>query len=308
MRHDLEVLLTHLREQRLRVRPQRGLELEVPDAAVPSRRFAVRRQKDERVAGNPPLADRARQLPELGGVLEVARGLEEAERPAWRQRRSPEQLRHHAHEGFQISRDQEVPRQGSVVGRVLDPHAVVRATHGENRIARIVEEQAVAAARDQQRQPDVRARSVAEVRVPELARLPEAIEAPAAVAEPVEVLLAREGEARADAPAAVGARLRGHPAVRRLAQEPGAGGVRERQSERSRGHLESEGLGRQADPLLVDDLERRLGPVTRLDERRRLRPPITPERDADEARAADADDDRPALAGEAQRAPAALEA
>ena len=42
--------------------------------------------------------------------------------------------------------------------------------------------------------------------------------------------------------------------------------------------------------------------------RRRVVPPLDAERDADEARAADADDDRPALAGEAQRAPASLEA
>ena len=89
---DLEVLRAHLVEQRGRLRPAARLELEMPDAAVPAERLAVARQVDQRVAGDPLVADRARQPAQLVGVVEVPRRLQEAERPARRQRRPSEQL------------------------------------------------------------------------------------------------------------------------------------------------------------------------------------------------------------------------
>ena len=53
---DLEVLLAHLVEQRLRLRPQLGLELEVSHAAVPAR--APRRRSTDRSAHRTEFASR----------------------------------------------------------------------------------------------------------------------------------------------------------------------------------------------------------------------------------------------------------
>src|SRR5262249_19171603 len=72
VRDDLEVLGPCLREETGGVRPELGLELEVPDALVPPTRLAVRGQVDETVARDALVPDRARQLSELGGVVEVA--------------------------------------------------------------------------------------------------------------------------------------------------------------------------------------------------------------------------------------------
>ena len=82
----LEVLSPRLVEQGGRVRPELGLELEVPHAAVPAEGLSVAREVDQPVARDSLLADRARQRPQLGGVIEVAGGLDEAERPSRRER------------------------------------------------------------------------------------------------------------------------------------------------------------------------------------------------------------------------------
>ncbi len=238
------------------------------DPAVPSLGLAVGREIDERVARNSLLAERARQALQLGGVVEVPGRLQETERPPRRQRRAPEELGHLAHEAAQVGADQEVPGQRGGLGRVVDAHAVVRATDRERRVTGIVEEQRVASVRDQQRDRDVRARPMAEMRVPELAALPEAIEPPAALAETVEVLLAGEREAGAHAPGAGGAALEYHPSVGGLAQEPGAGGVGERQAQRMGLDLEPQIARRQPDGLAVGDFERRRRPDSRTDERR----------------------------------------
>jgi hypothetical protein len=87
---DLEVLRAHLGEERCRIRPQRGLELEMAHAAIPAEGIAVGRQIDERVAGDSLLAERMAEPAELCGVFEVACRLEKSERPARRHRRAPE--------------------------------------------------------------------------------------------------------------------------------------------------------------------------------------------------------------------------
>ena len=86
-----------------------GLKLEVSDAPVPAERVAVGREVDQRVAGNSFLAQRARQLPELRRVVEMAGRLQVAERPSRRQRRAPEQLAELAHDAAQVAAMQEVP-------------------------------------------------------------------------------------------------------------------------------------------------------------------------------------------------------
>jgi hypothetical protein len=69
---ELEMLGPHLVEQRGRLGPEIGLELEMPHPAVPALRLAVAREIDERVARNPLLAERARQAAKLRCVVEVA--------------------------------------------------------------------------------------------------------------------------------------------------------------------------------------------------------------------------------------------
>ncbi len=272
VRDELEMLTAHLVEQRRRLRPQDGLPLELSDPAVPALRLAVAREIDERVARNALLAERARQALQLGGVVEVPGRLQKPERPARRQRRAAEELGHLAHETAQIGGDQEIPRERRRLDRVVDPHTVVGAADREESVTRVVEEQRVASVGDQQRDRDVRARAVAEVRVPELAALTEAIEAPAALAETVEVLLAGEREAGARASGAVRAALEHHPSVGGLAQQPLAGGIGERQAQRTGLDLEPQVARRQANGLTVDDVERRWRPGPRADERGGRRP------------------------------------
>ena len=283
---DLEVLRSHLVEQRRRPGPELGLELEMPHPAVPALGLAVAREVDERVARNALLADGAGQAPELGRVVEVSGRLEEAERPPRRQRRPSEQLGHLAHELAQVGSDQEVPGQRVRLGRVVDPDAVVRTPHRQHRLGRTVEEQRVAATGDQQRDPDIRAGAVAQMRVPELTRLSEAVEAAAALPETVEVLLVREREARTDTRRALRPALDGHPAVGGLTEQPGPGGVGEGQAQRLRLDLQSKVTGREADDLIIGDLERRRRPVPRADERQ-LRARAGAEHDAYDSRATD---------------------
>ena len=57
----------------------------MPHPEIPALGFAVRREIDEAVAGDPLLANRAREAAQLLRVLEVARGLEKPQGPAGRE-------------------------------------------------------------------------------------------------------------------------------------------------------------------------------------------------------------------------------
>ena len=94
------------------------------------------------------------------------------------------------------------------------------------------------------------------MRVPELAGLSEAIEPPAALAEAVEVLLAGEGEARADAAGA-----ERHPAIHRLSHQPRPARIEERESNGRCRHLHAQVGREQADGLSIHDVEPRARPV-----------------------------------------------
>ena len=101
-----------------------------------------------------------------------------------------------------------------------------------------------------------------------------------ALAEAVEVLLAREGEARAEAqaPGPVADRLGGHARVGRLAEQPVAAGVEQGDAERCGRDLDPQ-IGRDhAQRVSVDDVERRGRPLAIGDVRR-------PRRSTDLARA-----------------------
>src|SRR6185503_20547564 len=203
-----------------------GLELEVAHAAVPAERLAVAREIDEGVARDALLANGPRKLAQLGGVVEMAGRLEEAQCPARRQRRAPEQVCDLPHHPTDVVPHDEVPGERTGLRGVRNAHPVVRASDREGRVAGIVEEQRVAARRDEERDAQVRAGPVAQVAVPELAGHPESVELAASLPEPVEVLLPGEGEAVANPAPAV--RVPGpaaHAAVGRLPQHPLAAGV-----------------------------------------------------------------------------------
>jgi hypothetical protein len=287
VRRDLEVLGARLLDDARGVREELGLELEVPDALVPATGLAVGRQVDEPVARDALLPERAGQAPQLGRVVEVAARLEEPERPPWGHRRPAEELAHLTHHRAEIAADEEVVAEASRLRRVGDAHAVVRPADGEPRVARVVEEHRVAAVREEERHRHVRARAVADVRVPELPGGPEPVERTAALAEAVEVLLAGEGEARVDPRPPARALLPLHPAVRRLTEEPVSRGVEEGQRDRRRRHLDAEVGRAQARRLAVVNLDRDGGPIARDDEGRpRVR--RAPEKlDADDARRAE---------------------
>ena len=89
---DLEVLPPRLLDEGGRIRPERRLKDEMPHAAIPALRFAVGREVDEAVAGDPLLANRAREAAQLLRVLEVARGLEKPQGPAGRKGWPAEEL------------------------------------------------------------------------------------------------------------------------------------------------------------------------------------------------------------------------
>ena len=266
---ELEVLGPGLPEDAGGIRPELRLELEVPDPAVPPVRLAVRREIDEAVAGDALVPDGARQLAQLGRVVEVPRGLEEPERPARGHRGAAEQLRDLAHHRAEILADQEVPGEPPGLRRVDDAHAVVGAPHRQAGVAGVVEEHRVPAVRDEERHAHVRARAVAEVRVPELPAHAEPVELGAALAEPVEVLLAIEDEARVEARPAIRGPLRRHPAVRRLPEEPLARGVQEGQADRRGRDLHAEIARRQPQGLAIVEIHRRAGPVAGADVGRR---------------------------------------
>ena len=268
VRDQLEVLVPRLREEAGRIRPELGLELEVPDPAVPALGLAVGREVDEPVAGDALVPDGARQLAQLGRVVEVTGRLEEAERPARRHRRAAEELRHLAHHR-RAGRGpiRKYQREPPDVGRVDDADPAVGSPHRELGVARVVEEQRVAAVRQEQRDAHVRAGAVSQMRVPELAAHPEPIQREAALAQTVEVLLAAEREARVDAAAAVRGPFRRHPALRGLAEEQRARGVEKGQPERRGGHLDPEIRRRHSYGLAVVHVDGGARPVARPDVR-----------------------------------------
>ena len=179
----------------------------------------------------------------------------------------PEQLRHLVHCRAQVTADQEVPRESPRRGRVDDANPVVGSADGELGVARVVEEQRVAAVREEQRDAHVRSGPVSQVRVPQLAAHPEPIELHAALAQTVEVLLTGEREARVDTRATVRRRLHHHPAVRRLVEEQHARGVEEGQPDRrgSGRHLDTEIRRHHSHGLAVVDVDGGAGPVARVD-------------------------------------------
>ena len=222
---------------------RRRLKAEMPHPAVPALGLAVRREIDEAVAGDSLLANRSRELAQLLGIVEMAGRLEESQRPAGRERRPAEQLGHLAHDATQVATKDEVPDQPPGFRGVGDPHPAVGAAHRQHRVARIVEEERVAAIGHEQRHAHVRPRAVSDVRVPELARDAEPVDLPPALAQAVEVLLAGELEGRVEAPARVAGRFREHSATGRFSQKPVARGIEEGQAHRTRRHLDPE-IGR----------------------------------------------------------------
>src|SRR5262245_31446303 len=224
---DLEVLRSYLFHDGGRIRPQLGLPLEMSDALVPAERFTIGREIDHAVARNPLLAKCAWQLSDLLGVVEVSSRLEESERPPRRQQRMPEQIGHLAHQPAQITAVEEVPDERSRLRGIDHADAVIRPPDGNRRVPRIVEKQSIPTARHEQRHTHVRARTMPDVRVPELTRDAEAIEAAAALTQAVEMLLAGEDEVcpKVSAPGTVAARLGRHARVDRLADQPLAGWI-----------------------------------------------------------------------------------
>src|SRR5262249_8728403 len=133
---------------------------------------------------------------------------------------------------------------------------------GEDGVARVVEEQAIAAIGEEQRQPHVRARPVAELRIPELSGGAEPVNLSPALAQPVEVLLAGERKAGPEAAARSAPRdqLARQPAVRRLAQQPAAARVEECELHGRGGDLDGKIGGDHPDGIAVLDLDVGTGP------------------------------------------------
>ncbi len=234
----------------------------MPHAAVPAVRVPVARQEDQRVAGDPLLADGAGQLAQLGGVGEVARRLEKAEGPAWWHHGAAEQLCHLAHHAAHVATHEEVPGERAGLRGVDDAHPVVRAPDRDDRLAGVVPEERVAAIRHEERHPQIGAGPAPQVAVPELARHAESVEVAAALTEAVEVLLAREGQRGAEpAPAAGVGRLTGHAAVGGLANQPLAARIEESQAQRVGRDLDLERGRHEAWRLAAHDLEGRRCPL-----------------------------------------------
>ena len=281
---DLEVLRARLAEQRGGILPERGLELEVAHAAVPAERLAVAREIYEGVARDALLANGPRKLAQFGGVVEMAGRLEEAQRPARRQRRAPEQVRDLPHHPTDVVPHDDVPGERTCLRGVRDTYPVVRASDREGRVAGIVEEQRVAARGDEERDAHVRAGPVAQVAVPELAGHAEAVELAAPLSQPVEMLLA--GKREADAHTAPAARVHGlgHAAVGRLPEHPLPARVEQGEPERPRRDLDLHMRRHQASGLARHHVERCVGPLARGDVGRRRRRAIGLEPHPDDAR------------------------
>ncbi len=239
VRHDFEMLRLHLRDHRLRIVPERRLELEVADHAVPAERFAVGREKDQRVARDAPLAQLARKRPHLLGALEVARRLQVPEVPARRHRRPAQQLRHRIHHVTRARGREKVEGGASAFGVIDKLKSAVGPPHRHAGVGAVVEEQRPAAARDHERDADVRAGPAAHVRVPELADPAEPVELLPAVAEAVEVLAHRQPEAQLQsAVSRAGVRVRRDD--RGIGQPGLAGGAGEAQAEGLRADRDGE--------------------------------------------------------------------
>ena len=199
MRHHVEVHPVHLGEQRLRVVPKVGLELEVPDTGIPSLGIGVTREEDQPIARNPVVAKLARQLAQFVGVAKVARRLQESEHPSGRhQRRAQEgcQLLHHA---AQVWCDEHIKIQRPACRRVGYLRHAVGSTEHQSTVGRVVEEDRVATARHRQRHRNVGSGPMAHHRIPQLPCATEPVELLPALAQPVEMLVPYDLEPRIDA-------------------------------------------------------------------------------------------------------------
>ncbi len=240
--------------------------------------------------------------------VEVARGLEKAQRPARRQRRPPEQLRHLAHErraGPAPIRKYHVSGARARPCRRCGPRRPSVRPRARRRRA----------CRRTARSPRLEISSGTPMSEPgpwprcvfqSWRIVPEAVEPAAALPETVEVLLAREREAHAGAAA---------PRARPLPHQPqgwcrsaAAGRVGERQPHRRRRDLDAQARSWPAAPARRRR-PRTAPPASRAGRRATASPPARRrlERHADDARAADADPggaevQRRALAREARHA------
>ena len=251
-------------------------------AAVPAERLAVGREIDEGVARDALLANGPGKLAQLGGVVEMARRLEKAQRPARRQRRPAEEIRDLAHHPADVVPHEHVPGERTCLRGVRNAHSVVGAPHRERRVAGIVEEQRVDPRGHEERHAHVRARAVAQVAVPELAGHPEPVELAASLPEPVEVLLPGEGEAGANSAPAVRVHGLGHAAVGRLPEHP----LPARRAGRAGGpgRVSICTWCHQASGLARHHIERCVGPLARGDVGRRRRRALGLEPHPDDAR------------------------
>ena len=195
----LEALGAYLGEQLHRLGHEFRLELEMAHASVPAIRVAVGGEENQAVARDTPFAQQPRQAAQLGGVFEVPGRLQEAQGPARRQGRAAQQRTHLGQRAPKIGTAQVVPVEAAALCPVDDPGFAIRPADDEAGIAGVVEEEAVAGRREQQRHADVRAWAMHEVAVPELASAVEPIELLAALTQAVEVLLTSPGEVCRDA-------------------------------------------------------------------------------------------------------------
>src|SRR5262249_52496277 len=260
VRGDLEVLRARLLDHAPRIGPELGIEAEMTHPAIPSPRLAIARQVDEAVARNAFLSDGAGEAAQLLGALEVTRRLQEAQRPAGRERRAAEQLRHLAHQRSHVGGDEDVVDERARGRRGEKAHATAGPADADLRVRGVVEEESVAALGDEERDAHVRAGPMPQVGIPELTARAEPVEAGAAPAQPVEVLLARKLEGGAHA-TALAPGFAPHPTVLGLAEEPLPRRVEEAELRGLARQLDAEIGGGQPERLTLRELPRDGGPA-----------------------------------------------
>jgi len=310
VRGDLEVLGARLIDHALRIAPELGIEAQVANPLIPPPRLPVARQIDEPVARNALLADGVGQPAELVGALEVTGRLEEAERPAGRQRRAPEQFRQLAHHPAHVAADEDVPHQRARGRSIDDAHAAVGSPDADLGLRGVVEEKSVTAMGDEERNAHVRAGPMAQMGVPELTTGAEPIETSAPLAQSIEVLLPGKLEGGVHATVAVG--IRGLTAravaVLGLAEQPSARGVEEAQPSAISGCLHGEIGGGEAERLAFPNLKGHGGPASLTDIGRRGSRRSVLEGHANDAGGADGEGDPLAIDRDSHGRSTALEA
>src|SRR5262249_35447386 len=190
---------------------------------------------------------------------------------------------------------------------VEDAHAAVGPAHADLRVRGVVEEESVAALGDEERDAHVRAGPMPQVGIPELAARAEPVETGAALSQPIKVLLARELEGGAPAPAPA-RELPPPAAVLGLAEEPLPRRVEEAEPSGLAGQLDAEIGGSQPERLALRELPRDGGPAPLADVGRSGGRRAVLERPANDAGAAEGEGDPRAVGGEAPRRSTALEA